>query len=61
MQDNRNEMFQIIDPEIYLNRSLKKKIKKMPVRQYFGCEDIIINTAARVHDNNRAPDDFSFA
>lgn len=56
-------MYSIIDPELYLKSSKRKRFNqnKVPIRQYFGCEDLIINTAARVHDNMREEGEFSFA
>jgi len=41
-------------------RKNKKQAAKFPVLQYFGAEDIVVNVAAIVHDENRKDGDFSF-
>lgn len=59
--DLENAVFGVVDPVIYLARQRGKKISnKAVVLQYFGAEDMVITVAARVHDENRKHDDFSF-
>ena len=61
MADMNNEIFSIIDPEMYLNMRKQKKLhNKIPAKQCFGAEDIVINAAVKVHDNLRDEKDFSF-
>lgn len=52
MTDEENEMFCVIDPEMFQARK-KDERKSLHVLQYFGGEDLVINTAAKVHDKTR--------
>lgn len=56
-----NQMCSIVDPSLFIERRNNSKRAGVAVLQYFGCEDMVINVAAQVHDNNRSSDDFSFA
>ena len=51
MTDEENEMFCVIDPEMFAAR--KSQDRSLHVLQYFGGEDLVINTAAKIHDKTR--------
>ena len=59
-------MFSVIDPDLFIksknkNKNNRKLQKRLSVVQYFGAEDLIINTAAQMHDDQRKEGEFSFA
>ena len=53
MTEVENELFCIIDPEMYQEHKKSNVDKELNVLQYFGAEDMIINCAAQIHDNSR--------
>lgn len=53
MTESENEMFSVIDPELYQEHK-ENQVKSINVLQYFGGEDLVINTAAKIHDKSRS-------
>ena len=51
MTDEENEMFCVIDPDLFVDK--KNEDRSIHVLQYFGGEDLVINTAAKIHDKTR--------
>lgn len=61
MSDMQNEMFSIIDPVMFTAGTRTEQFQnRVSVQQYFGAEDIVINTAALIHDETRSENEFCF-
>ena len=61
MSDMQNEMFSVIDPVMYTAGKRAKRFKdRVSCQQYFGAEDIVINMAALIHDEQRKDHEFCF-
>lgn len=59
MTESANELFCIIDPELYQVQK-RSKNNNLHLLQYFGAEDIVINAAAKVHDKSRKKSEICF-
>lgn len=60
MTEVENEMFTIIDPELYDKNKIDYPDMPQSVLQYFGAEDLVVNSAAQIHDKYRKSHEVQF-